>query len=75
MENGFKDPSFKKNSPAVLMPLRPSGLRVIVINEMCPGYHGDAVRPLPILAGYVAELKAYILLFFFKVRSVYRSTL
>ena len=55
MGNVFKDPSFKKNSPAALMPLRHSGLRVIVINEMCPsGDHGDAVRPLPILAGYVA---------------------
>ena len=56
MENVFRDPSFKKNLPAALLHLRPGGLRVIGIIKSAPtGYHGDALRPLPISAGYVAE--------------------
>ena len=53
----FRDPCFKKNLPAALMPIRPTGLRVIEILKSSPtgaGDHQDALRPLPISAGYVA---------------------
>ena len=33
MKNLFRDPSFKKNFPAALLPLRPGGLRVILIGK------------------------------------------
>ena len=57
MENVFRDPSFKKNLPAALMPLRPGGLGVIKILKSAPtGDHGDALRllQLPISVGYEA---------------------
>ena len=61
MENVFRDPSFKKNLPAALLHLRPGGLRVIRIIKSAPtGYHGDALRPLPISAGYVAANSIFV---------------